>query len=78
MMREYEIIEEYLIAVQEEFPRLDVKYEWDEVDEVYIISFNTADFEYESGEVKLTMSNMAQEMLDGEDFSNYEFGVDCL
>lgn len=70
-MEEHELIEEFILAVQEEFPQLDMKFDYSEVAEEYEIIFDTTVSDYPRQAVTDTMNELASEMLVGEGIFNF-------
>lgn len=71
-MREDEFIEEFLLAVQERIPLLDIKYEYCEIEDEYTFSFDSIDCDFMTDkEVHDTMMELAYPMLVDEMICNF-------
>lgn len=70
-MEEYELIEEFILAVQQEYPQLDMKFDYNETTETYDIIFDTTECDYPRKEVEEVLYDFADSMLTGENVFNF-------
>lgn len=70
----YEYIEEFIIAIQEEYPELDIKYQYDEEIDEYEMSYNTSDFDYDEVGLDRFLQKTANDMLFNNGIFNIHFG----
>lgn len=70
-MKKYELIEEFILAVQEEYPQLDMRFDYNEITEVYDITFDTTESDYPRKEVEEVIHDFAEGMLVGEGVFNF-------
>ena len=72
-LKKYEQIEEFILAVQEEYPELYIEYELDEVANEYKISHNNEELQ-SNDDFNDKVGQLAQEMLFENDIYNFFIG----
>ena len=72
-MERYEYIEEFILAVQEEYPDLDIRYTLDEIADTYEISYDQEELQ-SNDDFNEKVGQLAQEMLFENDIYNFFIG----
>lgn len=72
-LERYEYIEEFILAVQEEYPELDIEYSLDEEANEFIISHNSEELQ-SNDDFNDKVGRLAQDMLFENDIYNFFIG----
>lgn len=72
-MERYEYIEEFILAVQEEYPDLEMKYTLNEAADTYEISYDQEELQ-SNDDFNDKVGQLAQEMLFENDIYNFFIG----